>query len=362
MALAWRARWKLSVWLVACLALPAAARAAEVDWRAPAECPDAEELRFRVERAIGMPLAHAAPLRFQAHAEASARGYRGRVVIEEGSGTGAAPRARELTAPSCAGLTDMVTVTLALALGAAGLTPAPQDSAIPPAGGARPAADGVAPAPGAAAPTVLPGSSRESPASTLHAGPADDITHEAPPPARSAALFWPALSVWVLGDTGSLPRPGAGLALGVQLESRQAFLRVQGTWLFEQRQQLAVAGEPAPGAELGLAAGALLGCLSPFAAPSRLSAYACAGWELGRLWGQGTGVADARSGVTLWNAPRFDVGASWALGGAGLRLDALLTLAVPLSRDDFVLAELGSVHRPSAGVGRLAIGLGWSPH
>jgi hypothetical protein len=340
-------RWGLGLLV---LLRVSAASAAEIDWRAPAECPDAEELRFRVERAIGMPLSHAARLHFEARAVPSARGYDARVVIETETGT---TRARELTAPDCAGLADMVTVTLALALGASDVALDGSD-----AGGlaAMAATRDVAKEAGPAAEPSVP-------AVVASASPAGDAAAQgdASPASGATSSWWPALSLWLLGDGGSLPRPGVGVAAGAQLESSHVQLRALGTWLFAQEDTLALAGEPAPGAELGLATGALLACVTPFgASASGLSAFGCGGWELGRLWGQGVGVQEAGYGAALWNAPRFDVGATWALGGSGLHLGVQLTLALPLSRDEFVLGELGSVHRPPAAVGRLAFGLGWA--
>src|SRR5688572_25043418 len=108
--------------------------AAELDWRGPATCPDAAELRFRVERAIGMPLSHAAPLRFEVEAVPSPRGYVARVDVD--SGPEPTIRQRELVAADCSRLADMVTVTVALALGAA--RGGADGEAAPSAGSLRP--------------------------------------------------------------------------------------------------------------------------------------------------------------------------------------------------------------------------------
>jgi hypothetical protein len=184
---------------------------------------------------------------------------------------------------------------------------------------------------------------------------------QVPAPGPGSTLPWsPALSLWFLGDSGSLPGSGAGVALGAGVEHGRFQLRALGTVLFEQRAALDGAEPPAPGAELGLVTGALSFCAAPFGSPgSRLGVDGCAGWELGRLSGEGTGVLRPRADAALWSAPRIDVGVSWALGASGLELGALITLALPLVREDFVLGELGSVHRPSAAVGRAALGLNW---
>src|SRR5688572_8584927 len=116
--------------------LASPASAAELDWRAPAACPDADELRFRIERAIGMPLRHAAALRFAIQAQAAQPGYTAHVDIAGTSG-----RRRTLAAAGCSELADMVTVSVALALGISGsftADGAPPAAAPPPAGQSRP--------------------------------------------------------------------------------------------------------------------------------------------------------------------------------------------------------------------------------
>lgn len=324
------------------------AAAAELEWRGPSSCPDAAELRFRVERSIGMPLAHAAPLRFEVTAARSAQGFTAHVATDPG--TGEAGRERTLAAPDCSRLADLVAVTLALALGAdareghegaglarADLAETPRSSSGAGASSAEPARGGTGSATAAA---------------------------DAPPmpPGEGVAGEWrPGVSLWVVGDSGSLPRPGPGAALGAQLGGSVVELRVLGTWLLQQHQLLAGPADPRPGADLGLVLGALSGCgalWGSFVGPRAV--HACGGWELGRLSGTGANVQRPRQGGSLWSAPRLDVGGRWALGGDGFELGALLSLVVPLVRKDFVLGELGAVHRPPAAAARAAIGINWS--
>ncbi|HTV18433.1 MAG TPA: hypothetical protein VMG12_07175 [Polyangiaceae bacterium] len=300
----------------------ARASAAEVEWRGPAACPDAEELRFRIERAIAMPLSHAAPLHFRIEAERSAEGYGARMDVD--AGPREPTRRRVLTAPDCAQLADLVAVTAAIALGAS-----ESDEALAPA-------DAAPPAP---------------PAPVIVAAPAS---------ASSAPPWSPELALWFLADAGSLPHAGTGLALGVGVGHGRFRLRALGTWLFEQHVALQVAEAVGAGARLALVTGALSACAAPFGANGRgWVVDGCAGWELGRLSGEGEGVLRPRSSAALWSAPRLDVGARWAFGTTGLELGVLLTLAVPLAREDFVLGDLGSVHRAALPVGRAALGLNW---
>ena len=62
--------------------VPRPASAAELTASGPAACPDVAELSFRVERAIGMPLAHAAPLRFDVRFAGEAAAFTARLAVE----------------------------------------------------------------------------------------------------------------------------------------------------------------------------------------------------------------------------------------------------------------------------------------
>jgi hypothetical protein len=334
------------------------ASAAEVEWRAPAACPDAEELRFRIERAIGMPLSHAAPLRFQIEAERSAEGYGARMDVD--AGPREPPRRRVLVASDCSQLTDLVAVTAAIALGASdpgeGLSPAgsaapsePAD-AVSHAAAASPAITSSADGAGASAPLIAGSSSGATPADELGLAA---LESSSPP-------WSPELSLWFLADAGSLPHTGAGFALGAGVGQGRFRLRALGTWLFEQHAALQGAEAAGPGARFALVAGALSACAAPFGAvgPGWV-VEGCGGWEIGRLSGEGRGVLRPRSSAALWSAPRLDLAARWAFGSTGVELGAALTLAVPLMREDFVLGDLGSLHRPSVAVGRAALVLNW---
>jgi hypothetical protein len=131
-----------------------------------------------------------------------------------------------------------------------------------------------------------------------------------------------------------------------------------GTILFEQQTKLPSAGATAPGAKLELLTAGLLGCTLPFGSPTeQLSVSVCAGLELGRLAGIGTGVPEPRRGSALWVAPLVQVAGFWAVPDTALRLGVLLTGGVPLNRDEFALTGIGTVYRPPNLVGRLSLGL-----
>jgi hypothetical protein len=327
------------------------ARAAELVVTGPALCPDTAELAFRVERALGTPLASAALLRLRVRFEAAGgAGYRARLAVESPDGTLPGSE-RELNARECGPLGDAVAVAIALALGASeaereaspGSEPAARvQSARVPSGsvasGERALGDEPASPPSRAA------------AALEQAAPSDE------PAADERATFTPALTVSAVGDVGSLPGAGVGVGVGAELGWERLALRATGTLFLDRHVALAGAGETGLGADMGLALGALSVC-STLLRPARAAAFACAGWELGRLEAIGTGVLTPRREGTLWSAPRVDAGLDWAAGGGPLRLVAQVTAAAPLERDDFYLRDLGSVHRPPAVAGRLSLGV-----
>lgn len=318
------------------------ARAAEVVARGPHGCPDAGELTFRVERRMNMPLAQAAPLRFDVTMEQATSGHRARIEVT--------PRGwrRELAAPDCEELAEAVSIAIALALG---------NVATPSADGAESDAHDT---------TALPQPSepaRTAAAATgvAHTGdaatrPGEDAARQAPP-ALAGAFPEASVSVWMLADAGSLPSPAAGVGLGIEAAWRRLELRVLATLLFEQEVEVESTLPERVGARLGLWTGSALGCTLPWGERAALRPFACLGLEVGRLSGEGTGVSDPLRGGALWLAPQVHVGAAWAIPDSALRLQVALLGAAPLNRDEFTLRGIGAVHQPSPWIGRLSAGV-----
>jgi hypothetical protein len=149
--------------------------------------------------------------------------------------------------------------------------------------------------------------------------------------------------------------------LGVALRWPSVQLQGIGSWFFERNGQAGASGSSA-GARLGLATGTLLGCTRVSSLDAVLPLSVCTGVEAGQLRGQGTRVAVPRSARALWMAVRLEVEASWRPAGGPLMLKAGVGAAAPLTRDEFVLADIGSVHRPGSVVGRLRLGLSFDLH
>jgi hypothetical protein len=310
------------------------AAASDLSWSGPPECRESEQLLFQVERALGAPLADTGRVHLQVHIERVAPDAR--ALLRVASGEDTAPNAglkeRLLVAPDCAALVDTLAVAIALAVEAA--APVPLRPGTPAAS---------APVPRTVASTPPPAVNDRAPS---------------PPPRREPAPLQPSVSALLMADSGSLPSPALGAALGVRLGSTGWHLELLGTLWFEQHSELHPSSSPGAGADVDLATGALLGCVDPLAAGTRaLAVAACAGWEMGRLSGTGSGVNRPREARALWLAPSLQLALAYRLPDTRVSLSALAGGAMPLDRDEFVLDGLGTVHQPASLVARAALGI-----
>jgi hypothetical protein len=314
----------------------APASAAELSASGPDGCPDAAELGFRVERAIGMPLAQSVPLRFVVVFEAP-RARPGRYTARlqvAGDAADATGTEREISALDCGGLADAVSVAIALAIGS---TPAQDATAFE-------------------SKRVAAAQIESSVSGAVTSAGGEDLPDPEPAETENVA-FTPVMAFSMLADRGSLPALGLGVSLGAELRWPQVALRANGALLFDQHVALE-GGSGAPGADMSLVLGSLSACTAAIGHfRAALALFACAGWELGRITAVGTGVTTPRRGDQLWSAPRLDAGVSWAAPGTAFRFNLQLSAAAPLKRDDFFLRDLGRIHHPPAAVGRLALGV-----
>jgi hypothetical protein len=258
---------------------------------------------------------------FAVQVRQDARSFHARLEI---SAAGSNPSGlRQLEAASCEELTDALALAIALALGSSAqeaMTPAPAE----PPGPAEPPSDGHA----------ALASSEASPAA-LHA----------------------ALGAALIADTGSLPAAGFGTEIGLRLAGSLLELHARGLLLPAREASIDSSDSSSPGAELGLLAGVMLGCVP--LSHGVVDLAACAGAEIGQLSGRGTRVASPHERHSLWSAARLDLAARKLLPGVPLALELGFSAAAPLLRDDFILKDIGTVHRPANVVGRAGLGLCW---
>jgi hypothetical protein len=324
---AWRLALPVLVAVLAALSAPRHALASELIWEGPAECAASDQLRFAVERALGVPLERASHLIFEARVEISNSVASARLRVTP-PGEAAATKERVFVAPDCSKLVDTLAVAVTLAIASFTTAASVLDA------GATESSNGILPLPAEPAP-------REP--TELDTGDGDGAVD-------LSALFS------LVGDSGSLPSPAVGASLGVELGSEPYAVRALGTLLFEQRVRLASPDGDAA-ADLGLIFGTLQACVNALSATSSLAIPVCAGVDAGVLSGSGVSIARPRRASALWLAPRADIGLLWDIPFTRLRVGLLLTAAAPLERDEFVVRGIGAVHRVSAVVGRASLGI-----
>lgn len=311
--------------------------AAELIVDEPLACVTLDELSFRVERALDRSLEAAAPLtlRVSASLESDGAGPAAQLVISE-PGLSTPSGARRFRAATCEQLLDRLALGIALALGARSDTTSTESFA--PATSSEPAVVTVDEA-------VAP------PANVMTDAPA--VADEPSPGPRLGVRGA------LVADTGTLPRAALGVALGAGLTWPAAELRLIGTFLPERESRVDANDPSSPGAEMGLLAGSVSGCVPVGAGAGGVALQLCAGWEVGQLSGHGTRVDDPHRTRALWSAPRIDVAASWSVPSQPLALELLVSAAAPLTRDEFILKDIESIHRPASVVGRATLGLRW---
>jgi hypothetical protein len=314
---------------------PVAAAGSDLSWSGPADCAQSEQLMFQVERALGAPLADTGHVHLQVHVARSAPTARALLRIAD-DGVEPAISERRLVAPDCEKLVDTLAVAIALAIEAA--APRAETAALP-----------VVSAPPPPAPVTLAVSNAAPP-------PLDATTSEP----SNAALTGPSPRVMarLLGDVGSLPAPALGLGLGAQLAWSRFQVELLGALWLEQHPRLDSSTVPGAGADVSLVTGSLSACTLPLGNGGGPLAFAlCAGWEMGRLSGVGTGIAGPRRASGLWAAPSIEAGLTWRPGGTRLGIGARIGAATPLGRSTFYVEQLGTVHQAASVVARGGLSL-----
>jgi hypothetical protein len=312
----------LSAWVVA-----GQARAATVDVRAPEACVDAGQLAEQVATLIGRPLAAVAGVAFVLAITPQSPGWRLQLDMVAGGpeSNAVAARSRELTAPTCMELADAAAVAIAMSIRSLEV---------------------VAPRPVPAAPA----SAAAPPPPALAAAPADSTVSVSASWAKQAARPSLALSAAAVGGLGALPGPGIGIEVGGAVSLSALRLIARGTVFASQEKRLG----DGSGGDFTFAFGTLLACGQ--VAAGRPTVLGCAGFELGRLSGDGVGLARPRTGGAMWQALSAEVG---VLVPVTRRVAAVVRggASVPLRRPEFVVDGAARVHRAASLDGRLVLGL-----
>lgn len=312
-----------------------AAAAAELSLSDPTGCIRLDELSFRVEHLLGRSLPQVEELELSVHVGVEGTGVSARLEVKR-PGDASEHGVRSLHASSCAELLEPLAIAIVVAIGDG----AQPDAAMPAAQPRSTAQPSLAAQPDAAPP----------PANAELAPAADAVQQESAGPTLAAAA-------WAIADSGTLPASALGASLGVGLAWPSLELRAIGTFLPEREGTLSASDPRSPGVSIGLLAGGLVGCVPVALQTQSLGMAVCAGAELGQLSGSGTRVIAPYQRQTLWAAARVELATRLGLGQTPLGLELLATALAPFTRDEFILKDLGDVHRPATVIGRLGLGL-----
>jgi hypothetical protein len=290
-------------------------------WHAPSDCPTGASVTRAVEALITRPPART--LDAVSVIRKTGERYTAEITTPRGE--------RKLDGESCRAVSEAVAMVLALAIDP---DASPNDAAFaafdepdeppPRASGAE-----ATPAPPPSTVRVAPATPRDEPRQRPLAQA----------PAAAAPRFLTA--AFGLVEVGMLPQAtfGASLGLGVAFERFSAEL---GPRLLLPRSG-ELEDDPEKGGEIGYLGGYAAACVTPLVS-RRLDG--CLAFEVGRLAGTGFGVTEKLSGEALWLAPELFGAGRLPIAG-GFEGQARVGVALALNRPQFVLDELGNVHRPA---------------
>ncbi len=352
-AASWRGGWGVVVALALAYVIapaPALAHGAleapslEVEWNGPPECPpDA----FTV--ALDHLLAGSAvtdPMRVTATVAPTADGWSIHTDLDAGPGRSGR---RTFEAQSCRTAAQAAALALAIAV-----DPSVLERVVTPAEG--PAAEPDVRVPEIPEPELEP---VIEPTTDTNASPAIGPIVAAEPVvaadrdgAEPSSQWRGLLGVAGLVDGGALPGVGGGLAGVVGLMHRRFRGELSGTYRFATRRTAAL--DPRVGGELWQWSVGVRGCGVPRVGTVELPI--CAGFEGGQTLGRGVGLRVPATTAQPWLAVLAEAGVAWPVR-SWLALTARASLALPLLRQDFVIAGLGPVHRVGPVQGRGLFGV-----
>ena len=331
--------------LVALVSAPGVAAASPFVWHAPAGCPDAADVRTRIERRLGASL------------DATVHGIEISVVRERGTFVAqidaraltVANDVRTLRSARCDELADAVAVIVARLASEAR---AHADSA--PAG--EPLASMVPD-------TRRTGGARAADAARIaldaeYDPPVDEPATAAvavASPRRDRLRRWGAgLHLTGLSGVGALPQLNLGAELAGYVRRLDRFVEL-GAGLWVPQSAPLNAGAPAR-VEVSLQVVTLRAGWGPRDLPLRAWVTA----EVGRIQGIGVAVDDPQAGSSRWTALGGGFNVAWPMSPLA-RLVGAIELMIPLERTVFMLADGRDLYQPSSATARCSLGIevGW---
>jgi hypothetical protein len=292
----------------------------DVQWEAPAECPDANSVKARAERLLGRRLTDLQNRDIRARGVVR-RNEAGNWELQAMLAVGEQVENETLVAKRCASLGDAMALKLALAIDPLAVVDAVQE-------------------PPESQPKVTPPRARDQVPRHTDTG---------------KVATRPRLGLRLVGAVGLGPlpgvTPGAGLFLSLQLPVFRLELGGQAHWSGVARYD-----SPAPpnvGADLNLFFGAARGCVTP--GSGRWIFPICGGLELGLMRGVGFGVPATKTTSGVWGGVAIGPAVQLRLFShlsLWVEADASLTLLKP----EFHVRNLPTLYTPPDGSSRVAAG------
>jgi hypothetical protein len=325
----------------------------DLDWRAPPECADGEQVRAELAR-----IAHVRPGRIvprlsaRGRIEKSGANYRLSLRTERSGDAGE----RTLVATECRSLEREVTLVLAVAFGEGVeiVEPAPDSKTPGGTAAAGSTADGDPRSQAKAEPAQAPAKpeAKAAPASGPSAEPEPRATPGAS--ARGGSAFRAAFFAGGGADIRTLPSLAAFATLGAELGTERYWVephltwlpRVEGTLARDVRTRYSGAG------------GAVLACLGLPAGSLRVAA--CAGAEATALFGHSTGATESGDATAPLYTGNGALSLEWPRRSMlAIRFDA--ALKARLNDPRFVVEGLGEAHRVPFLLPEVSAALVWAP-
>jgi len=332
---------RLFVGWLAAVQVPEPPPADDIQWVAPADCPDRDALLAGIARRRGRPLE---PGQARVVARTSSSGPRRyRLALE--LDVAGRHDTRVLVAKTCAALVDAAALVITLAVdGSAREPPAPPAEPLdqpPPEPEPAPGPEPVVP------PVVLP---EPAPATDPVPPPAEPLAPPPPPrPRRRPGGF---LRLHGLGEVGALPGPTGGVGLAGGLLGRWLRVELHASYLAPRTGRRFDTD-----VRVSLVTAGALGCAR--LGRGVLEVPVCLGLEAGAVPGAADGPGGRNSTVGRWLAGTGGVGAAVRVHPR-VAVWAFLQGIAAIQRGTFVLGEAGDdfvLHDPGVGSGRLALGV-----
>lgn len=281
----------------------------ELEWRAPAECPDGDDARIRVERFLGRSVGR--PGDPEVHAQVQIDAREGLFVASLRTDEGE----RVLRAERCDVAADAAAYVVAAMIDPEVDPPATEEPPLTPTPPAK------------TSPVAPPPAKKEPPKSA---------------PKRASDRVRGAVRIGAGVGVGPLPAVAPGLVGGAAIMWRRLRVELGAAHWFAREARLS--DRPDTGGDIRLTTGNARIC--PLAVLRPIEVPVCAGVEVGSMHGRGVGIDVPASTRLLWVALTAGPGVIWMPSPwVGLWVDT--ALVVPVSRPVFEAENVGQIHQPA---------------